>query len=81
MLRPKQKSLLTILFQTQVTSVVYIVFVFISYFIFFELASISMLIEVLKYLWPAMVFGGVLIFVNLLRAFAIYKKYKSKGRA
>lgn len=73
MSRHKPKTFLRIFFHEQFISLVYFVSVFLIYSILFELASLSLLIETLRYLWPLIVLGGVLVFVNLLRTWRIYK--------
>jgi hypothetical protein len=74
MRRLKQKTFLAIIFKKQLTSLAYFVLVFVVYLILFYLASLSLLIETLKYLWPAIVIGGILIFLNFIRAWWTYKK-------
>jgi hypothetical protein len=74
MRRHRQKSLGLIIFQEQFSSLVYLISVFVIYLMLFYWASLSLLLETLRYLFPLMIGGGVLIFFNLFRAWRMYKK-------
>lgn len=72
--RRRQKSLGLIIFQEQFYSLVYLIFVFVTYLILFYWAPLALLIETLRYLFPLIIGGGALVFINLWRAWRIYKK-------
>ncbi len=74
MIRVKNKKRINILFREQLTSIAYFVSLFLIYTILFELASLSFLIETLKYLWPLLIVGGLLVLVNLWRTWLILRK-------
>lgn len=74
MIRPKRKSFIKIILHEQLFSVIYFLAIFLIYSIIFELASFYLLIESLKYLWPLIVFGGVVILINAWRSWRIYNR-------
>lgn len=74
MRRLKNKSLIEIIFQQQFTTLLYFIFVFIVYVILFYLASLSLLIETLKYLLPAIILGIIIMISNFYRGWRIYRK-------
>lgn len=73
MRRQKKISLLHALFREQLSSLVYFILIFVIYLIIFYWSTLSILIESLKYLVPLVSVGGVIVIINIVRAWMIYR--------
>ena len=79
MRRLKRKTLLRIIIQKQLTSWWYFLAVFVCYMIVFYFASLALLLEALKFLWPAIVGWGIIVFINFLRAWLAYRQQEESN--